>query len=111
MFEGLDGVAVVVDDILVWGKEDQEHDQRVLSMLERARQANLKLKKEKCDIRVSTLSYTGHQLTCDGVKPDPKKIRAIKEMPEPCDKKGLQRFLGMVQYAAKFIPDLSRQVS
>ena len=107
VFEGLDGVAVIVDDILVWGKDDQEHDQRVLSMLERARQANLKLKKEKCDIRVSTLSYIGHQLTCDGVKPDPKKIGAIKEMPEPCDKKGLQRFLGMVQYVAKFIPDLS----
>ena len=104
VFEGLDGVAVIVDDILVWGKDDQEHDQRVLSMLERARQANFKLKKEKCDIRVSTLSYIGHQLTCDGVKPDPKKIHAIKEMPEPCDKKGLQRFLGMVQYVAKFIP-------
>ena len=107
VFEGLDGVAVIVDDTLVWGKVNQEHDQRVLNMLERARQANLTQKKEKCDIRVSTLSYIGHQLTCDGVKPDPKKIRAIKEMPEPCDKKGLQQFLGMVQYVAKFIPDLS----
>ena len=95
-FEGLDSVEVVVDDTLFWGTDDQEHDQKVLSMLERARQANLMLKKEKYDIRASTLRYIGHQLTSDGVNPDPKKIRAIIEMPEPCDKKGIQRFLGMV---------------
>ena len=100
-------VAVIVDDILVWGKDDQEHDQRVLGMLEKARQAILKLRKEKRDIRASTPSYIGHQLTSDGLKPDPKKIRAIKEIPVPCDKKSLQRILGMVQYVAKFIPDIS----
>ena len=76
-------------------------------MLERTRAANLKLKKDKCKIRASALRYIGHQLTPDGIKPDPQKIRAIKEIPEPVDKKGVQRFLGMVQYMAKFIPDLS----
>ena len=43
----------------------------------------------------------------ENLKPDQKKTHPIKEMPEPSDKKGLQRFLRMVQYIAKFIPDLS----
>ena len=76
-------------------------------MLERAHAANLKLKKDKCEIRASALTYIGHQFTPDGIKPDPQKICAIKEMPEPLDKKEVQRFLGMVQYMAKFISDLS----
>ena len=46
-------------------------------------------------------------LTADGIKPDPNKVKAINDMPDPTDKAGVQRFLGMIQYLAKFIPNLS----
>ena len=65
------------------------------------------MKKEKSKIRFSSVSYIGHQLTSAGLKPDPEKIRAINEMPTPEDKSSLLRFLGMIQYLAKFIPNLS----
>ncbi|XP_046841865.1 uncharacterized protein K02A2.6-like [Xenia sp. Carnegie-2017] len=53
----------------------------------------------------------GHKITSDGLQSDPEKVKAILNMPIPKDKKDLQRFLGMVQYLAKFIPYLSEMAS
>jgi len=50
----------------------------------------------------------GHVLTNDGLKPDPEKVKSIKDMPIPEDKKGMKRFLGTVNYLSKFIPNLSQ---
>ena len=107
IFEGLDGVECIVDDILVWGTTQQQHDERLRQVLERARSHKLRLNKEKCKVGMSELHYVGHIISKDGLKIDPEKIRAIIDMPEPTDKAGVQRFLGMVQYVAKFIPNLS----
>ena len=52
----------------------------------------------------------GHILTDNGIKADPDKITAIKNMPTPVSKKALQRYLGMVQYLAKFCPQLANIV-
>ena len=74
----------------------------------KATEYNLKLNFEKCQIRQTHIPYIGHILTGDGLKPDPSKVQAIREMPEPTDKAGVKRFLGLVQYLAKFIPNLSQ---
>jgi transposase InsO family protein len=98
---------IIVDDILVWGTTEKEHDIRLLKVLDRAREINLKLKLKKFQFKVKEISYVGHLLTGEGLKPDPDKVRAITDMPEPEDAKAIQRFLGMVVYLAKFIPKLS----
>jgi len=101
------GVVNVMDDILVWGEDKDSHNCRLRKLLEKLRSINLKLNKNKCKIGLSEISYIGHVLSKDGLKPDSEKVRAILEMPEPQDKLVLQRFLGMLQYLAKFIPNLS----
>jgi hypothetical protein len=53
------------------------------------------------------VTYIGHVLSKDGIRPDPEKIKAIKDMPAPVDKKGVQRLLGTVNYIAKFVPNMS----
>ena len=111
MFEDIEGVEVVVDDLLVWGEDEEQHDSRLLKVLERARARNLKLNKDKCHIKQHEISYVGHILTKDGLKPDPKKTEAITEMPSPQNKEELQRFLGMLTYLTKFIPNLSQVAS
>lgn len=107
MIEGLDGVVNVIDDLLVWGETVEEHDRRLIQLLKRAREKNLKLNKSKCKIRTSEIRYIGHILSADGLKPDPEKVRAVAQLPPPESKQALMRFMGMVQYLSKFIPNLS----
>ncbi|CAB4009767.1 Hypothetical predicted protein, partial [Paramuricea clavata] len=111
IFEDIRGVETDIDDILVWGRTLQEHDERLKATLERARECNLKFKLEKCHFRSTSVVYIGHKLTSEGIKPDPQKIEAIVNMPEPHDKKGVQRLLGMVNYVGKFVPNLSEITS
>lgn len=63
----------------------------------------------KCQFRQNEVRYIGHILTADGVKPDPRKIEAINELESPTNKKGLQQFLGMINYVGKFIPNLATE--
>ena len=108
MFENIEGVEVVVDDILVWGETEEQHDARLIQVLEQARARHLTLNKAKCHIKKQEVSYIGHILSKEGLKPDPKKTQAIKMMNKPNNKEELQRFLGMITYLAKFIPNLSQ---
>ena len=111
MFQDIDGVEFVVDDLLIWGETDEQHDRRLKQVLERARQRNLRLNKSKCQLKLNEISYIGHLLSKDGLKPDPKKTRAVIDMPSPESREDLQRFLGMLTYLGKFIPNLSHVAS
>ena len=108
MFEDIEGVEAVVDDILVWGTNEAEYDSRLIKVLDRARLRNLKLNKTKCQFKKQEIAYLGHVLAKDGLKPDPKKTQAISEMTPPMSREALQRFLSMLTYFAKFIPNLSQ---
>ena len=111
MFEDIEGVEVVVDDIIIWGTTQEEHDTTLEKVLQRATQRNLKLNKDKSQIRLKQISYIGHVLGEDGIKPDPQKVRAISEMERPNCKEELQRFLGMATYLSKFIPNYSEEAA
>ena len=70
----------MVDDLLIWGKDDDEHDARVKQVLNSAREVNLKFNAKKCRIRQEEIPYVGHVLSKEGLKPDPEKIRAVRQM-------------------------------
>ncbi|RXN13855.1 Retrovirus-related Pol poly from transposon [Labeo rohita] len=105
--EGLPGVVAILDDILVYGKTKEEHDRNLRTMLVRSREKGVRLNPEKRTVCVPEVSYFGHCLTPDGIKPDPQKVAAIKEMTPPKDRAELETILGMVNYLAKFAPSLS----
>ena len=107
VFEGLPGVKVNMDDIIIHGRNTAEHDTRLRAVLQRSRDSNLRLKKSKCHIQQNEVKFHGHVFSKDGLRTDPEKVRAIVEMPRPTDKAGVQRLLGMVNYVSKFIPNLS----
>ena len=83
LLRDIEGVKVIVDDLVVWGEDVEQHDLRLTQVLDRCRERNLKLNREKCHFRVSEVHYVGHMLSADGVKPDPKKVEAIIAMPTP----------------------------
>ena len=98
---------VVVDDLLVWGKNREEHDRKLQATLQKAQEIGLVFNKKKLKVAVQEVSYVGHIFTEHGIRSDPEKVAAIRNMPEPKDRAAVMRLLGMVTYLAKFIPDLS----
>jgi hypothetical protein len=58
-------------------------------------------------LRLKEVPYVGHLITSDGLKPDPEKVKAVKEMPNPTDVAGVRRLIGFVNYLNKFMPKLS----
>ena len=107
LFGDIEGVEIVVDDILVHGKDEAEHSHRLLQVLERARKLGLKLNKEKSHIGMEEVNYVGHRLTGSGLKPTQERIEAISKMRAPENHQELETILGMIAYVSKFIPGLS----
>ena len=107
IFEGLEGVDVYMDDVLVWGETLSEHNMRLRRVLERADKQGLKLKRDKAKVALTEVNYVGHILSAEGLKVDRSKVDAIVSMPEPESVEDVKRFLGMVNYIAKFVPNLS----
>ncbi|XP_068726228.1 uncharacterized protein [Montipora capricornis] len=94
-FGDIDGVEVIFDDIIVAATDEKEHDETMLKLLERARQANVKFNPAKLQYKVSEVKYMGNIVSESGLKPDIEKVRAITQLPLPQSKEDLQRFLGM----------------
>ena len=98
---------IAVDDIVIWGKTMKELQENLHQILDRAREVGTKLNAKNFKLGVEEVTYVGHKLTAEGLKPDPEKIRAVNEMPPPKDKTKLQRFLGIVNNLSKFISNFS----
>ncbi|XP_033745588.1 uncharacterized protein K02A2.6-like [Pecten maximus] len=109
MVQDIEGSDAIVDDILVWGANMKEHDERLKRVLGRVREYNLTLSKDKCQFRKDRVTYVGHELSDKGVKPDPEKVRAVQEMDPPRNKEELMTFLGFLQYLGKFLPSMSEK--
>jgi transposase InsO family protein len=109
VFLGLIGMRcfVYLDDIL-FGESLQEHNERLREVFDRLRQCNLKMEPDKCEFLNTKLSYLGHIVTNEGVKPDPDKVRAIIDFPTPRNTTDVRSFLGLAGYYRKFIPQFSK---
>ena len=105
--EGLDGIEVIADDFLITGKDDAEHDANLQAFLNRCRERNLVLNAEKVRYKLQEVSFMGCLLTDEGMKPDPRKVEAILDMPMPTDVEGVRRLIGTVQYLGKFVKGLT----
>ena len=103
VLNGLNFTLAYLDDIIIFSETAEQHLKQIQIVLNRLRQAKLKLKKSKCAFFKKELHYLGHLLTTDGVKPQLEKIKAISEMKPPKNQKGVREFLGMVGYYRKFI--------
>ena len=110
---GLKGVLPIFDDILIYGVGETkataiaDHDQQLIALLERCHSKGIKLNKEKCKFRLPEVTFMGHVISEEGLKPDPAKLQGVKQMPTPTSKQDVKRLLGMVNYLQKFVPNLS----
>ncbi len=107
ILKDLEGVAVFMDDILVYGNTPEEHEHRLHRALEAVDRAGLKLNTEKCLLRQGQLRYLGHVIDKEGIRPDTTKIEAITHLEKPKNISELRRMLGMIHYLGRYVPHLS----
>ena len=106
ILENMEGVVCHMDDLLVHGKDSEEHDYRVRAVLQRVKEAGLTLN-DKCEFGKREIKFLGHIINGKGIQADPEKTRAIADYPPPTNITELQRFNGMVNQLGKFIPELA----
>ena len=107
IFLSVPGVTGIADDMIIYGKTDQEHDQHLVDFLEVCRKNTLTLNPDKMQFRLPQVSFFGHQWSARGLSPDPKKITAVKRMELPQDVETMRSFLGLVNYLNRFSPCLA----
>ncbi|UYV63703.1 K02A2.6-like [Cordylochernes scorpioides] len=107
LLESQSGVNCHMDDIVIWGATQEEHDERLRCVLRKLQDSGLALNKEKCIFSVKEIKFLGHLITERGVLPDPNEVQTIREFPSPSSISEVRRFLGMVNFTGKFIQDLS----
>ena len=83
ILDGLSGVVCHVDDVLVSGKDQEEHDSRLNSVLQKIQAAGLTLNRGKCQFSCSKIVFLGHVIDANGISPDPQKTEAIRKMKPP----------------------------
>ena len=102
--QGLDFVFVYVDDILVANKDAEEHERHLRQLFQRLQEHGLVIKVAKCQFGHTTLDLLGHRITAKGVSSLPDKVEAIPQFKQPATVKGLQEFVGMINFYRRFIP-------
>ena len=100
-------VLCYADDILVYTPTFDGHIAALDAVLGRLEAQGLTLGADKCHLGASQVRFLGHLVTADGIKPDPDKVEAIKQLTLPEDKKGLKSLMGLFSYYRKFCRDFS----
>ncbi len=103
----IEGCLVYIDDILVFGQTQDEHDSRLEQVLARLEKHDFRTNPEKCEFDRPEVLFLGHWITKDGILPSPKKIQAITDTSAPTTKKQVRSFVGLVNYYRDFVPNLT----
>lgn len=107
IFGDIQGVLVYFDDVMIFARTKEEHDEILRKVLERAREKNVRFNVNKIQIASEQVKYLGHIFSFNEIKPDPDRLKAIEKMGRPKNKKDLQTFLGVANYLRPFVPNLS----
>ena len=101
---------IYIDDIIVFGKDLDQHMQRVEEVLTRLRDAGLKLKPEKSHLLQEEVVFLGHVVSGAGVKPNPTNIAKIVDWPKPKTAKQIRQFVAMGSYYRRYIKGFASMV-
>jgi hypothetical protein len=108
ILDGADGALCLVDDVLIYGVDQAQHDARLQTVLDRLRHANVTLN-DKCESSRSKLKWAGYIISVSGVQADPDRVKAVVDMQPPTNVTEVRCFLGMVNQFAKFTADLAER--
>lgn len=101
---------VYVDDILVFGRTREEHDENLEWVLKKCQEHNVKLKLEKCTFGKEEVQYLGFVISGRYIGPIPQRVDALKKSRPPRDKTELKSVIGKLNFYSRFIPNYSQQL-
>lgn len=101
-------VLVFLDDLIVFSDTLEEHETRLMKVLQRLGDYGLKLSPEKCHFFQTSVRCLGHVIAAQGVHTDPDKVSALKDWPRPSTGKELKCFLGFAGYYRRFVKGYSQ---
>ncbi|XP_045537307.1 uncharacterized protein K02A2.6-like [Papilio machaon] len=107
LLQGLEGVKCFFDDIIIQGDSKEKLLQRLKLVLDKLKESNLRVNKDKCQFFKTSINYLGHTIDKDGLHKNKDKINAIIKTERPVNTAGLRTFLGMANFYNKFIPNLA----
>ena len=105
--QGIPNVEVMLDDIIVTGKSDAAHLEKLEAVLKRLAEKNLRINVQKCRFFMERIEYCGHEIDKDGLHNTNAKIEAVQYDPRPQDVSSVRGFLRLVNYYHRFLPTLS----
>ena len=105
IFRNVDCVFVYLDDILVFSEDQEQHKKHLDKVFSILDENNLKISLVKCIFDVPELDFLGYKVSFDGLLPTENKVNELKSFPYPKDSKSLRRFLGMIGFYRKLIPN------
>jgi hypothetical protein len=101
-------VVVFIDDILIYSKSLEKHEQHLRVVLQTLRDHKLYVKLKKCEFWLESDAFLGHVISKDGILVDPKKVEAIVNWERPKDVREIRSFLGLTGYYRRFIEGFSK---
>lgn len=88
--------------------QKEQHSLYLREIFSKLRSNNLKLRPDKCEIFRKEVTYLGHVISDDGVRPDSRKVEAISKYPDLKNIEDIKYFLGLVGYYRRFIKDSAK---
>merc|ERR1711951_22178 len=111
MGQGLEGLFIYLDDVLVWAKDERQHQKRVDALLQRLHENGLAIARDKCQFSKPELTFLGYTVSAQGIVPLQRKVETITAFPPPQKAKSLLGFLGAINYYRRCLPNLGRQTA
>ncbi|GJY49889.1 putative reverse transcriptase domain-containing protein [Tanacetum coccineum] len=101
-------VIVFIDDILIYSKSKQEHEEHLKIILELLKKEELYAKFSKCEFWIPKVQFLGHVIDNKGIHVDPAKIESVKDWASPKTPTEIRQFLGLAGYYRRFIEGFSK---
>ena len=107
VIQDIPGCKNIIDDIIIFASNQQEHDKVLRTLLTRLREKGLTLNRNKCEFNKSELKFIAHTLSSSGIKIADDKVKAVKETLPPTNPSEVKSFLGLINFCSKFIKNLA----